>query len=127
MPERSLTVLSYPVVMGLLMVLTLVLVLLGSWYWKLGISTLYLLAIPIVLAVAYLAWYRTLPYHPPEPRRFAGGLPGAAEPFDDPVEEADRLEEAKDDEEIPEVRDDEEDEDDSTDERARPPEDPDSP
>jgi len=94
--------LSYSVVMGLLVALTLVLVLLGEWYWKLGISTLYFLAIPLALAVAYLAWYRTLPYEPKPSPAGAGPVPAPTpdddEPFEDPVEEADRLDEEEEEE-----------------------------
>ncbi|MGD1099753.1 MAG: hypothetical protein ABR888_05365 [Thermoplasmata archaeon] len=102
MTNRPISMLSYSVVMGLLVALTLVLVLLGEWYWKLGISTLYFLAIPLALAVAYLAWYRTLPYEPKPSPAGAGPVPAPTpdddEPFEDPVEEADRLDEEEEEE-----------------------------
>ncbi len=102
---RPSSLLSYPVVMVLLVALTLGLVLLGRWYWGLGLYTLYLLAIPLALAVADLAWYRTLPFERPQPPLTAtGSAPGDddEEPFEDPVEEADRLDEATEDEKTPE-------------------------
>lgn len=92
MSERTFSFLALPVVAVLIGVLTLGLVLLGR-FLGLGIYTLALLALPIGLALAYLVWYSKLPY---EPRRVSG--PAAApftptpdEPFEDPVEEADRL------------------------------------
>jgi hypothetical protein len=91
--------------MVLLVALTLALVVLGQWYWHLGLYTLYLLAVPLALAVVYLAWYRTLPLARPQPRpAAAGSASGDAddEPFEDPVEEADRLEEGAEDEPTPE-------------------------
>ena len=86
--------LSLPVVAVALGALTAGLVELGR-YLRLGELTLALLAIPIALALAYLAWYRTLPYEPPA----APSGPGSSralgisseEPFEDPVEEADRF------------------------------------
>jgi hypothetical protein len=68
----------------------------------LGRWSLALLAIPGVLAAAYLLEYRTLPYEPwhPAPRRAASApaaslTPGTEEEeFVDPVEEADRLDRA---------------------------------
>ena len=102
---RSFYLLSYPVVMVLLVALTLALIVLGQWYWKLGLYTLYLLAIPLALAVAYLAWYRTLPLMQPPPQSaVAKVVPGDDddEPFEDPVEEADRLDETTEDDKTPE-------------------------
>ena len=90
--------------MGLLVALTLALVVLGQWYWKLRVDTLYLLAVPLALAFAYLAWYRTLPLVQPQPRpSVPGSAPGddVDEPFEDPVEEADRLEEGVEDDQTP--------------------------
>ena len=86
---------SLPVAATLIGVLTLAIVYFGRlWSW--GIYTLFYLAVPIVLAVAYLAWYSTLPYEPwtrraPPPPTPAPAAPVADEPFEDPVEEADRL------------------------------------
>jgi len=84
--------LSLPVVAVLLGALSLVLVYLGR-SWGFGDYTLLLLIVPIALAVGYLAWYRTLPYEPAQRRVTAAPRPAAAadEPFEDPVEEADRL------------------------------------
>lgn len=90
---RSFSLLSLPVVAVLLAVLTLVLVVVGK-YWNLGLTTFALLAIPVVLAVVYLAWYRTLPYEPVHllPSPVSPSPDADREPFEDPVEEADRLE-----------------------------------
>lgn len=82
MSGRWSSVLSLPVVAVLLAALTLGLVLVGLHY-GLGPATFTLLVIPIALAVAYLAYYRTLPYE--------GARPVDEEPFEDPVEEADRI------------------------------------
>lgn len=94
MNGRSISwVLSLPVFAGLLGVLTLALMLLGR-YFDLGTNTFLLLAIPIALAIMYLARYSTLP-HTPERRRArprpVAPPPEEEEPFDDPVEEADRI------------------------------------
>lgn len=126
MTDRSLTWLSYPVVMVLLVVLTVGLIVFG-WFLRWGLASLYLLAIPLVLAVVYLAWYRTLPYHPPETRASAGVIPPDTEPFEDPVEEADRLDEAKESEESSEELEDEDDLDVLGDLKEPPSEDPDLP
>jgi len=96
MTDRSFSLLSLPVVACLLAVLTLGLVLVGRSY-GLGTTTFALLAIPVVLALAYLAWYRTLPYQRPRPRPRAVPPPEDDEPFEDPVEEADRMEAGSDD------------------------------
>ncbi len=95
MTGRRVSVLSFPAVMVLLVVLTLGLVYLGRWYLGLGLDTFFLLAIPLVLAVIYLAWYRTLPYVPARPQAGAAAVAEDedGEPFEDPVEEADRLDE----------------------------------
>ena len=85
---------SFPVVTGLLAALALGLVLLG-FYWGLGRTAIFLLAVPIALAVVYLAWYSRLPYVPPHPTPGSGSSPDDAEPFEDPVEEADRLDATK--------------------------------
>jgi hypothetical protein len=69
----------------------------GYGQWSLA-----LLAIPGVLAAAYLLEYRTLPYEPwhpaprrPQPAPTLAPAPGAdEEEFVDPVEEADRLDSA---------------------------------
>jgi len=93
MNERGISVLSLPIVAVMLAVLVLALLFLGR-LWGLGVTTFYLLAIPVVLAVAYLAWYRTLPYEPI--RRTTASTAAAAtvddEPFEDPVVEADEFE-----------------------------------
>ncbi|HYB77488.1 MAG TPA: hypothetical protein VEE83_02245 [Thermoplasmata archaeon] len=95
MTERSFSILSFPVVAVLLAVLVLALLFLGK-AWGLGTMTFYLLAIPVALAIAYLAWYRTLPYEPYTPRTVPPAARAARvvddEPFEDPVEEADELE-----------------------------------
>ncbi|HYB79103.1 MAG TPA: hypothetical protein VEG66_05010 [Thermoplasmata archaeon] len=86
--------LSVPVVAVALAALAVGFVELGR-YWHLGEDALFLIVIPVALAVIYVSWYRTLPY---EPRRSPSVtptslVPGATtdEPFEDPVEEADRL------------------------------------
>lgn len=91
---RSLSLLSLPVVAVLLAALTLALVLAGRFWWNLGLATFALLVVPVVLAVAYLAWYRTLPYEPARPAPSPSTFPFEPddEPFEDPVEEADRFE-----------------------------------
>jgi len=93
MTEARAVLLSLPVVVTLIGVLTLGLILLGR-YWNLGITTLFLLVIPIALAVAYLSWYSKLPYEPlrlrPRPAPAPSPPPVVEEPFEDPVEEADR-------------------------------------
>jgi hypothetical protein len=95
MAGRASYLVSLPVVACLLGALSLGLVLLGRYY-GLGSATFALLAVPVVLAVLYLAWYRTLPYERPRPRPRPGPVEEdeEAEPFEDPVEEADRLEES---------------------------------
>ena len=95
MTENGFSVLSLPVVAALLAVLALALLFLGR-LWGLGIDSLFLLAVPVALAIAYLAWYRTLPYEPRPAARApaAVGLPVDNEPFEDPVEEADELDRA---------------------------------
>jgi len=102
MTDRPPSLLSYPVVMGLLVALTLGLMLLGRWYWNLGLYTLFLLAVPLALAVAYLSWYRTLPYQPRLPQPAPAPVSGDEEPFEDPVEEADRWDDSIDDDKTPE-------------------------
>jgi len=101
--DRSMTsgkgvLLSLPVVTVALGALAVGLIALGR-YWGLGLSSLYFLVVPVALALLYARWYRTLPY---EPRGVPAGarpvsLPGVAddEPFEDPVEEADRLSQAR--------------------------------
>jgi len=86
--------LSLPVVTVALGVLAGGLIELGR-YWGLGLSSLGFLVVPLVLAVVYILWYRTLPYIP---RGVPAGTrspslsgTGVDEPFEDPVEEADRL------------------------------------
>ena len=103
MTGRRFSLLSFPVVMALLVVLTLGLVFLGRWYLGLGLYTFFLLAVPLVLAVVYLAWYRTLPYAPSRAATGAGvtALDEDEEPFEDPVEEADLLDETMEDETSP--------------------------
>jgi hypothetical protein len=86
--------LSLPVVAVALGALAVGLVELGR-YWSLGLISLAFLAVPLVLAVVYIQWYRGLPYEPPGARArgtsasFLGA--GAEESFEDPVEEADRF------------------------------------
>lgn len=99
--RSSFSLLSLPVVAVLLAALALGLIFLGRTY-GLGVVTFALLSVPIALAVLYLAWYRTLPYEPPvrSPRAEVLDEEGEApvdEPFDDPVEEADRFESGIDD------------------------------
>lgn len=91
MTKFGAVVLSLPVAAVLLGALTLSLIYLGR-YWGFGAYTLLLLVVPIALAAAYLAWYRTLPYEPVAPRPAGAAQSAAAldEPFEDPVEEADR-------------------------------------
>jgi hypothetical protein len=101
MTDRSFSWLAYPIVLILLAALTFALILLGS-AWGLGDRALYLLAIPIALAIAYLAWYRTLPYTPPAAPAPPTG-PVLEEPFEDPVEEADRLGAVEDETKVPEA------------------------
>jgi hypothetical protein len=90
MNSRGIQLLSLPVVTALLAALALGLVFLGR-YLGLGVYSLALIAIPLALAVAYLAWYRTLPYEPTTGPAASPLGPGTEEPFEDPVEEADRL------------------------------------
>jgi len=89
--------LSFPVVAVALGALAVGLIELGR-YWGLGLLSLVLLAAPVALAVVYVGWYRQLPY---EPRGVPPGArptsllgPTTDEPFEDPVEEADRLDQA---------------------------------
>jgi hypothetical protein len=94
MTSRSWSLLSVPVVAALLAALTLGLILLGS-YLGLGPDAFFLLAVPVVLAVVYLAWYRTLPYEAPRTRPNPTGPSAPStdeEDFEDPVEEADLIE-----------------------------------
>jgi hypothetical protein len=99
--------LSFPVVITLIAALTLALIFLGRFYWGLGLSTLFLLVVPIVLAAVYLAWYSTLPYTPPQARPRAPPVISAEETFEDPVEEADRYDEMREEGELPDETDDE--------------------
>ena len=89
--------LSLPVVAVALGALAVGLVELGR-YWNFGLASLSLIAIPLVLAIAYSLWYRTLPYKtrgPPSSSSAPTAMgSGTEEPFEDPVEEADRLEQA---------------------------------
>lgn len=94
MTSPKAVLLSLPVVAVALGALAVGLVELGR-YLGLGLASLFLLAVPFVLALVYSLWYRTLPY---EPRggptgmgAFAGTMGPTDEPFEDPVEEADRL------------------------------------
>jgi hypothetical protein len=100
MTKGTFWVLSLPVVTALLAALTLGLVLLGRFF-GLGTTTFFLLAVPFALAIAYLAWYRTLPYEPAHP------VPAAEEEdeesFEDPVEEADRIDSGAEDTETDEA------------------------
>ena len=109
----------FPWMLGIVAALVIVVDAVGT-IERLGLRTLYLLAIPIVLAVWYLLEYRTLPMEekptPVAPVTPAAGLGATTaadppnpdgtsassttieppidpnEPFDDPVEEADRIE-----------------------------------
>ncbi|HLM69824.1 MAG TPA: hypothetical protein VK423_00365 [Thermoplasmata archaeon] len=90
MSERTVSLLSLPVFAALLAALTLGLILLGRYY-NLGTTTFALFAVPVLLAVVYLAWYRTLPYESPRARRVPAPAEDEEEPFEDPVEEADRM------------------------------------
>jgi len=92
MTGRRFSVLSLPVVAVLIGALTIAVIFVGR-YWNLGSYTFFLLAIPVAVAVAYLAWYRTLPYEPSRPRAAAVTAPSVEgdEPFVDPVEEADEF------------------------------------
>ena len=86
--------LSLPVVAVALGALAVGLVELGR-YWSLGLVSLAFLVVPLALAIVYIRWYHRLPYTPPgTPARAPSTSPlspGAEEPFEDPVEEADRL------------------------------------
>jgi hypothetical protein len=64
------------------------LVALGT-YLRWGVWSLALLIVPGAFAAVYLTQYSQLPIAPPRPAPPAE--PEDAEPFDDPVEEADRL------------------------------------
>ena len=88
MNDRAISPPSLPVFVVVLAVLTFGVVLLGR-YLGLGLDSFFLLAVPVAVAVAYLAWYRTLPLESPRARAWTED----DEPFEDPVEEADRLEE----------------------------------
>jgi len=57
-----------------------------------GVYTFALLAIPVALAVGFLAWYRHVLITHPTTGLGAAFAPTDDEPFEDPVEEADRLE-----------------------------------
>jgi hypothetical protein len=89
--------LSLPVVAVALGALAVGLIELGR-YWGLGLTSLAFLAVPLVLALVYIRWYHRLPYVPPgaPARATSAPLPGvgAEEPFEDPVEEADRFDQA---------------------------------
>jgi len=92
------SLLSLPVVAVLIGALTMGVVVLGR-YLDLGVYGLLLLAVPIAVAVAYLVWYSRLPYEPPAPRARPASMAAPAgpvpdEPFEDPVEEADRFDSA---------------------------------
>jgi len=89
--------LSFPFVAVALGALAVGLIELGR-YWGLGLLSLVFLAAPLALAVVYIGWYRQLPY---EPRGVPAGArttsllgPTVDEPFEDPVEEADRFDRA---------------------------------
>jgi len=90
--------LSLPVATSALAALALGLIELGR-YWGFGLSSLYLLVIPVALAIVYILWYRTLPYvpHPAPERSRPASLtaPAGEEPFEDPVEEADRIDQGR--------------------------------
>jgi hypothetical protein len=58
---------------------------------KLGIYSLALLAIPLVVAMAYLSQYSRRPYEPWVAPGSGETDDPSDEPFDDPVEEADRI------------------------------------
>jgi len=94
MTEAKAVLLSLPVVAVMLGALTVGLVELGR-VSSLGEYSLLLLVIPIALAVIYISWYSALPYEPRGRPTTVPSLPASAvggdEPFEDPVEEADRL------------------------------------
>jgi hypothetical protein len=93
MTSRVSSLPSLPVFVGLLAVLTLGLILIGK-YLGLGVDSFFLLAIPFVLAIVYLDRYRRLPYGGPRarPQGLAAELSSSdEETFEDPVEEADRI------------------------------------
>ena len=56
---------------------------------RLGLYSLGLLAVPLAIVAVYMVQYSRRPYEP----RFGGGAPDPSleEQFDDPVEEADRI------------------------------------
>lgn len=56
---------------------------------KLGVYSLVLLAVPFAVATVYLSQYSRQPYETPHPVGASGE--SSEEPFDDPVEEADRI------------------------------------
>jgi hypothetical protein len=95
MAVRWASVFTLPVFAVLLAILTFGVIILGRAA-GLGVDSLFLLAIPIAAAGAYLAWYRTLPVATP-PARPRPDEPSAVddEPFDDPVEEAVLMDEEK--------------------------------
>jgi len=92
MPGRWNVLLSLPVMAVVVAAITFAVILVGQWF-GLGTYTLVLLAIPVAVAVGYLAWYRTLPFEPGPPKSSPGAPVAESdpEPFEDPVEEADRL------------------------------------
>jgi hypothetical protein len=62
-----------------------------GWFLKLGIYSLGLLVVPLVIGWFYISKYSERPYEPRVPPRSATAAPPSTEPFDDPVEEADRI------------------------------------
>jgi len=123
MTDVKAVLLSLPVVAVALGALAVGLVELGR-FWGLGGDALLLLVIPIVLAVTYISWYRALPYEPRGRPSAATSWPASAtvtdEPFEDPVEEADRLDQEGG-ENAPETETPAIVEDDGTEERSAPP------
>ena len=94
MTDAKAVLLSLPVVAVALGALAVGLVELGR-VWSLGEDSLLLLVVPIALAGIYISWYRALPYEPrgrpSTDTSLEASAVGRDEPFEDPVEEADRL------------------------------------
>ncbi|MGA9840183.1 MAG: hypothetical protein WBF81_07280 [Thermoplasmata archaeon] len=61
-------------------------------YLHLGMYWPVLLVLPLAIAAVYISQYSRRPFEPSPPR--TTGEPATDEPFDDPVEEADRIEAA---------------------------------
>lgn len=81
--------LPFVAVTGAVAALSLGVVALGL-FLHLGVWSLVLLVIPGAIVAVYIGQYAKL--HPSEPVASGADLTGPDEPFDDPVEEADRME-----------------------------------